>query len=136
MVDRSSGAHSLSIWTCHLQRVGFDPNWRVPGTNKTDTVLIAASGFNYGEAVTHDLKYNHVIVSGNDATVGLGGHIQGGGHGPLSSTFGLAADNIYQVRVVTTQGRVLTADGTRIRTSSGLFEVVVQDSTASSLNTC
>ncbi|KAF5981097.1 isoamyl alcohol oxidase [Fusarium coicis] len=110
---RSSGAHSLSIWTRHMQRVEFNPNWRVPGTNKTDTVLIAASGLIYGDAVGHALKYGHVIVSGNDATVGLGGHIQGGGHGPLSSTFGLAADNIYQVRIVTTQGHILTADATQ-----------------------
>ncbi|KAF5254648.1 hypothetical protein FANTH_581 [Fusarium anthophilum] len=110
---RSSGAHSLSIWTRHMQRVEFDPNWIVPGTNKTDTVLIAASGLTYGDAVGHVLKHGHVIVSGNDATVGLGGHIQGGGHGPLSSTFGLAADNIYQVRVVTTQGHILTADATK-----------------------
>ncbi|KAF5965348.1 isoamyl alcohol oxidase [Fusarium bulbicola] len=110
---RSSGAHSLSIWTRHMQRVEFDPNWIVPGTNKTDTVLIAVSGLTYGDAVGHALKHGHVIVSGNDATVGLGGHIQGGGHGPLSSTFGLAADNIYQVRVVTTQGHILTADATK-----------------------
>jgi FAD/FMN-containing dehydrogenase len=76
-------------------------------------VLIAASGLNYDEAVGHALKYDHVIVSGNDATVGLGGHIQGGGHGPLSSTFGLAADNVYQVRVVTARGHILTADATQ-----------------------
>ncbi|EXK29244.1 hypothetical protein FOMG_14412 [Fusarium oxysporum f. sp. melonis 26406] len=113
LCGRSSGAHSLSIWTRHMQRVKFDPNWIVPGTNKTDTVLIAASGLTYGDAVGHALKHGHVIVSGNDATVGLGGHIQGGGHGPLSSTFGLAADNIYQVRVVTTQGQILTADATQ-----------------------
>ncbi|KAF5624396.1 isoamyl alcohol oxidase [Fusarium sp. NRRL 52700] len=110
---RSSGAYSLSIWNRHMQRVEFDANWIVPGTNKTDTVLIAASGLTYGDAVGHALKYGHVTVSGNDATVGLGGHIQGGGHGPLSSTFGLAADNVYQVRVVTTQGHIITADATR-----------------------
>ncbi|PNP81124.1 hypothetical protein FNYG_05591 [Fusarium nygamai] len=81
--------------------------------NLSNTVLIAASGLTYGDAVGHALKYGHIIVSGNDATVGLGGHIQGGGHGPLSSTFGLAADNIYQVRVVTTQGQILTADATQ-----------------------
>ncbi|RKL44199.1 hypothetical protein BFJ72_g3932 [Fusarium proliferatum] len=58
---RSSGAHSLSIWTRHMQQVEFDPDWRVPGTNKTDNVLIAASGLTYGEAVGHALKYDHVI---------------------------------------------------------------------------
>nr|CEG03977.1 unnamed protein product [Fusarium acuminatum CS5907] len=96
-----------------MERAKFDPNWRVPGSNKTQTVLIAASDLNYGVAVTHALKYDHIIVSGNNATVGLGGYIQGGGHGPLSSTFSLAADNIYQVRVVTTQGHILTADATQ-----------------------
>lgn len=88
-------------------------NWRIPGSNRSDTVLIAGSGLNYGEAVRHALKYDRVIVSGNDETVGLGGHIQGGGHGPLSSTFGLAADNIYQVRVVTSEGQIIVADATQ-----------------------
>jgi hypothetical protein len=88
-------------------------DWKIPGSNKTDTVLFAGSGLNYGEAVRHALKYDRVIVSGNDETVGLGGHIQGGGHGPLSSTFGLAADNIYQVRVVTSEGHIIVADATQ-----------------------
>lgn len=112
--NRSSGAYALSIWTRYLKNVSFQSNWKVPGShNETDTVLVAASGLNYGDAVRHALKYDHVVVSGNDATVGLGGHIQGGGHGPLSSTFGLASDNVYQVRAVTTQGDIITADATQ-----------------------
>ncbi|EFY91870.1 isoamyl alcohol oxidase, putative [Metarhizium acridum CQMa 102] len=110
---RSSGAHALSIWTRHLKHVQLLTNWRIPGSNETDAVLVAGSGLNYGEAVLAALDGGRVIVSGNDATVGLGGHIQGGGHGPLSSTHGLAADNIYQARVVTTQGDILTADATQ-----------------------
>lgn len=112
-MHRSSGAHSLSIWTRHLKHVELVSNWRIPGANKTSAVLVAGSGLNYGEAVLAALDGGRVIVSGNDATVGLGGHIQGGGHGPLSSTYGLAADNIYQARVVTTQGDILTADETQ-----------------------
>lgn len=42
--------------------------------------------------------------------MGLGGYIQGGGHGPLSSQHGLAADQIYQATVVTTEGEVLVAN--------------------------
>ncbi|WJG35788.1 putative isoamyl alcohol oxidase [Fusarium oxysporum Fo47] len=113
LFGRSAGAHSLSIWTHNLKNKKLVRKWKIPGSNKTDTVLIAGSGLNYGEAVGHALNYGRVIVSGNDATVGLGGHIQGGGHGPLSSTFSLAADNIYQVRVVTTEGQILVADATQ-----------------------
>ncbi|CEI68115.1 hypothetical protein FVEN_g7617 [Fusarium venenatum] len=113
LFGRSAGAHSLSIWTHNLKNKKLVRDWKIPGSNKTDTVLIAGSGLNYFEAVGHALKYGRVIVSGNDGTVGLGGHIQGGGHGPLSSTFGLAADNIYQVRVITSEGQIIVADATQ-----------------------
>ncbi|KIL86286.1 hypothetical protein FAVG1_10684 [Fusarium avenaceum] len=113
LFGRSAGAHSLSIWTHNLKERKLVHNWTIPGSNKSDTVLLAGSGLNYGEAVRHALKYDRVIVSGNDETVGLGGHIQGGGHGPISSTFGLAADNIYQVRVVTSEGQIIVADATQ-----------------------
>lgn len=49
-------------------------------------------------------------MSGQDPTVGLGGFIGGGGHGPLSSHYGLAADQILQATVVTTAGKVLVAN--------------------------
>jgi hypothetical protein len=42
--------------------------------------------------------------------VGVGGHIQGGGYGPLTSRLGLAADQVLEARVVTTQGDILVAN--------------------------
>jgi FAD/FMN-containing dehydrogenase len=50
------------------------------------------------------------VTTGQDPSVGLGGYIQGGGHGPLASTHGLAAQQVLQARVVTTQGDVLVAN--------------------------
>lgn len=111
--DRSSGAYSLSIWTHNFNNITLNSAWSVPGSNTTENVLIAGSGNNYGAAVRAALGVGRVVISGDDQTVGLGGHIQGGGHGPLSSTYGLAADQILQVRVVTTQGDILVADATR-----------------------
>lgn len=84
-------------------------NWRIPGANKISAVLAAGSGLSYNEAVHAALDGRRVIVSGNNAAVGLGHHIQGGGHGPLSSTDGLATD-VYQARVVTTQGHIPTGE--------------------------
>ena len=49
-----------------------------------------------------------VLFSAN--TIGLGGYLQGGGHGPLSSQFCLGADQIHQATVVTTEGDILIAN--------------------------
>ncbi|KAJ5664885.1 FAD linked oxidase N-terminal [Penicillium maclennaniae] len=57
----------------------------------------------------HDLN-GRAIVGGEDSTVGLGGLIQNGGHGWLSSHYGLASDQVYQVTVITTDGRRLVAN--------------------------
>ncbi|TDZ67407.1 FAD-linked oxidoreductase ZEB1 [Colletotrichum trifolii] len=106
---RSSGAYSLSIWTHNLNKLEFEPEWR-SSDNTTEAALIAGSGNNWGLATRFAAKYGRVVVGGTDESVGLGGHIQGGGHGPLSSTFGLGADQILQVRVVTTTGQILIAN--------------------------
>ncbi|XP_024523703.1 uncharacterized FAD-linked oxidoreductase ARB_02478 [Selaginella moellendorffii] len=39
-----------------------------------------------------------------------GGFVQGGGHGPLSRTFGYAVDNTLELKVVTADGRVRVAN--------------------------
>ncbi|KAJ8112324.1 hypothetical protein ONZ43_g5419 [Nemania bipapillata] len=107
---RSTGAFSLSIWTRHLNHLQIDNSWRVPGSNDTAQVLITGSGNNWGDAVLYSLSHNRVVTSGVDRTVGLGGFIQGGGHGPLSSTYGLAADQLLQVTVATVAGDVLVCN--------------------------
>jgi FAD/FMN-containing dehydrogenase len=44
-------------------------------------------------------------------TVGVaGGYVAGGGHSPLSSKYGLAADHVLSMDVVTPDGRFVTAD--------------------------
>jgi FAD/FMN-containing dehydrogenase len=53
---------------------------------------------------------SRTVVGGEDATVGLGGLIQNGGHGLLSSHHGLASDQVYQVTVITTEGQRLVAN--------------------------
>ncbi|WYZ37180.1 hypothetical protein EsH8_II_000686 [Colletotrichum jinshuiense] len=107
---RSSGAYSLSIWTHNFKQLEFDAQWRSPSDNRTESAIILGSGHDWGSASRGAAKFDRVLVGGVDETVGVGGHIQGGGHGPLSSTFGLGADQILQARVVTTQGQILVAN--------------------------
>ncbi|KAH8900568.1 putative isoamyl alcohol oxidase [Thozetella sp. PMI_491] len=107
---RSSGAFSLSIWTRNFRGLSHDPTWQLPDGNGTANVLIAGSGNNWGEALPFALARGRVAVTGVDKTVGLGGYIQGGGHGPMSSTYGLAADQVLQATVVTTTGDILVSN--------------------------
>ncbi|MER5294948.1 FAD-binding protein [Streptomyces pharetrae] len=58
------------------------------------------------------------LPGGTSATVGMGGHIAGGGYGALSRAFGLAADHLYAVEVVVVDaaGRARAVVATRERT--------------------
>jgi FAD/FMN-containing dehydrogenase len=109
-VNSSTGAFSLSIWTRHLSSLEINNFWPVPGSNNTAQVLIAGSGNNWGDALLYALSYDRIVTSGVDRTVGLGGFIQGGGHGPLASTYGLAADQLLQATIVTVSGDVLVCN--------------------------
>ncbi|KAF3924998.1 hypothetical protein AA313_de0202396 [Arthrobotrys entomopaga] len=51
-----------------------------------------------------------VVVGGSNPTVGLLGWMLGGGHGPLSSSYGMGADNLLEARVVLASGQVVTAN--------------------------
>ncbi|CAN0902391.1 Berberine bridge enzyme-like 8 [Linum grandiflorum] len=49
----------------------------------------------------------HAFPAGACSTVGVGGHLVGGGYGTITRKFGLAADNIVDARVVNASGEIL-----------------------------
>jgi FAD/FMN-containing dehydrogenase len=51
---------------------------------------------------------NLTIVGGGAGTVGVGGYLTGGGHSAFSSTYGLAADQVLEMEIVTPDGEILT----------------------------
>ncbi|RMJ21281.1 Berberine and berberine like protein [Aspergillus sp. HF37] len=107
---RSTGAYALSIWTHNFNHVEHRPEWQLPDGSGTANVVICGSGNTWGSAYTAVHKVGRVVVGGVDPTVGLGGLIQNGGHGHLSSHYGLASDSVYQVSVVTVSGHRLVAN--------------------------
>jgi hypothetical protein len=109
-MNRSSGAYALSIWTHNLRHIQHESHWQLPTGNGSADVIITGSGNNWGTLYKFANDHNCTVVGGGDGTVGLGGYLQGGGHGPLSSQFGLGADQIYQVTVITTDGLRLVAN--------------------------
>lgn len=107
---RSTGAYSLSIWTRNFNHIKHNPAWHIPGSNETAEVLICGGGTIVGTAYTAANKVHRTVVGSEDVTISLGGLLQNGGHGLLSSHHGLGSDQVYQVTIVTSDGRRLVAN--------------------------
>ncbi|KAE8154966.1 putative isoamyl alcohol oxidase [Aspergillus avenaceus] len=107
---RSSGAFALSIWTHNLRKLERHTSWQHPATNASVDVFVVGSGQQWGNVLTTALENGRVVTTGQDPSVGLGGYIQGGGHGPISRTHGLASSHVLQMRVVTSEGQILVAN--------------------------
>jgi hypothetical protein len=93
-----------------LRSIEFDTNWSHPLGNRSENVAIVGGGNTWGEVLKAAANVGRTVISGQDGTVGLGGFIGGGGHGPLSSHYGLSADHVLQATVVTTEGHILIAN--------------------------
>lgn len=88
------------------------PAW-TPSNSRNSTaedVLVVGSGQQWGNVLKFAFKQGRIVTTGQDPSVGLGGYIQGGGHGPLSRTYGLAANQVLQMTVATATGKVLVAN--------------------------
>lgn len=47
-----------------------------------------------------------MVVGGEDPDVSLGDYLTGGGHSPISAQYGLAADNVLEMEVVSPSGDI------------------------------
>jgi FAD/FMN-containing dehydrogenase len=93
-----------------MKEITFHESFQPQGcgfTFYTPAVTVAA-GSNMGEVnLAANLK-NLALLSAGEESVGYGGYITGGGHGVLANAYGLAADNVLEVGVVTPGGEILT----------------------------
>jgi FAD/FMN-containing dehydrogenase len=62
------------------------------------------------EAYQAAAAINHTVVGGNGRSVALGGFLTGAGHSILAPRYGLAADQVLEMEVVTPQGEILIAN--------------------------
>lgn len=73
--------------------------------------LKIAAGVQISESLSYTADHGLTVVTGNCPTVGVaGGYIQGGGHSPLSSKYGLAADQTLEFEVIDGHGEYLIAN--------------------------
>ncbi|KAF2739860.1 FAD-binding domain-containing protein [Polyplosphaeria fusca] len=111
-LGRSTGYESLIINTHSFQDATFLKSYSGPG-NYTGTAAVVGAGVQgrdlYRKAFAQSPPV--VIVGGECPTVGWGGgYIQGGGHGPLTSIYGMGADSILSFEAITVDGKFVTAN--------------------------
>ena len=107
-VGRSTGAGGLAVWTHYLKGVEVKDWSDADYAGKAVKIAAGAQGLEVLEAAS---AAGLVVVTGECPSVGIaGGYTQSGGHSPLSTAFGLSADNTLEFQVVTADGRFVTAN--------------------------
>lgn len=105
---RSTGKGALSLWTQHLKDVRYVKAYNQDGYS--GPAFKVGAGIMDEELYAIAEKYGVSVVGGICPTVGLaGGYVQGGGHSPLMPLFGMGADSVLALEVVTASGRFVTA---------------------------
>ncbi|RMD44018.1 hypothetical protein DV735_g1054, partial [Chaetothyriales sp. CBS 134920] len=113
----STGKGALGLWTHNLKSIDFITQYQ--GLNYSGSAVRLGAGVQAFEAYAAASAAGLIILGGWCPTVGItGGFVAGGGHGPLTSTLGLAADNVLEMEVVTADGQLRTLSPTE---NSDLF---------------
>ncbi|KAL7786986.1 FAD-binding domain-containing protein [Trichoderma ceciliae] len=112
-LGRSNSPGSLSIWTHHLNNITYNEGqFKLHGSGKTlrgNSITVGGGSEMYDIYVAAD-KHNQAVVGGGGKTVGIGGYITGGGHSILAPRYGLAADNVWEMEIVTPGGDIVVAN--------------------------
>lgn len=109
---RSQAPEALSIWVHHMQNREMHGSFRPKGCNFTiDSTAVTVGGGSQIGALVHELDtINQTIVGGTSKSVSVGGYITGGGHSVLAQRYGMGADQVLELEVVTPIGEIVTAN--------------------------
>lgn len=112
-LGRSNSPGSLSIWTHHLDDITYNEGqYKLHGSGKIlrgNSITVGGGSEMYDIYVAAD-KHKQAVVGGGGKTVGIGGYITGGGHSILAPRYGLAADNVWEMEIVTPAGDIVVAN--------------------------
>lgn len=108
-LGRSNAPGSLSVWVHHLKDIDYHAGQfkLASGRVHRGDAVSVGGGVEMNETYIALDKYNQTIVGGYGGTVSVGGYITGAGHSILSPKYGLAADNVLEMQVVTPNGDIL-----------------------------
>ncbi|KIJ10985.1 hypothetical protein PAXINDRAFT_119222 [Paxillus involutus ATCC 200175] len=111
-LGRSSGPSTLQVNTHGLDDITFIPNFVPQGSSAPPVPAMKfGAGAQLYNIYSFAGKNNVSAVLGACTTVGAaGGWFQGGGHGVLTPAYGLGADRILEVELVTADGQIRTVN--------------------------
>jgi FAD/FMN-containing dehydrogenase len=78
----------------------------------TANVVMAGSGASLYQIYQAVAAHGLALQAGSCPTVGISGHILGGGHGLLARSHGLTCDSLLELTLVDSQSRILTVNAT------------------------
>ncbi|ROT35392.1 FAD-binding domain-containing protein [Sodiomyces alkalinus F11] len=105
---KSAGAGALSVWTHRLKDIQFYPDYRT--SCYQGPAFKMGSGVQSREVYEAADEHDVIVMGGEGRTVGaMGGWTMGGGHSPFSSLWGMGADQVLSMEIVTPDGRFVTA---------------------------
>jgi hypothetical protein len=102
----------LSIWTRHLRGIEYIEEFQSTSCSVDDTftAVRVAAGHAAIEVQIEVSKHDSVVITGANPDVGIVGWLTGGGHGPLTQTYGMGVDHLLEATIVTPNGQVLLAN--------------------------
>lgn len=107
-LGRSNAPGTLSLWTHHLSSIEYHAGQFKLASGRTfqgNSVTFGSASLMWDLYQALD-QYGQTVVGGGSKTVSAGGYITGGGHSILSPRYGLAADQVIEMEVVTADGKI------------------------------
>ena len=89
-----------------MQGAEFVNSFTPKGGPNAFPVVTLQAGMQWGDIYKQAAAKGVEVVGGSDPSVGLGGFLGGAGHGPLTASRGLAADQVLEYQVVTPDGEI------------------------------
>jgi hypothetical protein len=90
----------------------LSPNFQPKGCNYhlNESSITVGAGVLMEEIHRAAAAHNLAVVGGMAQEIGIGGYLTGGGHNAISPTYGLGADGVLEMEVVTPSGDILIAN--------------------------
>lgn len=107
----SSAADSLLVWTRRLNTITAHDAFVAQGCSTAHPAVSIGAGALWGQSYdTVARDAGRYVQGGGCLTVGVAGLVQGGGFGPFSKTYGLAAASLIEAEIVTADGKIRIAN--------------------------
>lgn len=113
-LGRSTGRHSLSLWTANLLDIKIENAFQPRGCNTSrvlpEEVVTFGAGWRALPLLEYLERHSRVVVTPSDPNVAFSGFAASGGHGPLSAWLGLGSDHILEVEIVLANGEAVVSN--------------------------